>query len=124
VRYGPLEDPDNANQDEQQETSDPPFDDDLGGNNSECEAIKVWGGIGLIGSGTFSGLVGGALAAIGVGELSAGAPTIVGIFVGAHSLVVGGGMVAGGYVIFKEGIQSIMDSGCIPWVNNSSTTYP
>lgn len=62
------------------------------------------------------------MAAIGAGELSVGAPTIVGIFVGMHEFALGVITAGIGAGIIIKGVQALIDSGCIPGVGTNTET--
>lgn len=88
--------------------------------SGHCDVSKAIAGGSLILLGSYVGGLGLGLAVVGIGELSVGAPTVVGIFIGFHSVAVGGMMAGVGYFIIRSGVQSIINSDCIPGIENDS----
>jgi hypothetical protein len=89
---------------------------------TECDASQAIAGLGIVGLGAVPSGLGLGLAISGIIELSATSITIVGAFIGFHSLAVGTIMIGSGYAIMRAGVMAIIDSGCIPGLETDSTS--
>jgi len=81
--------------------------------SGHCDVSKALGGgaIVLLGGGIFG--VGVAFFGIGLIEVTAASPTIVGIFIGFHEMGVGGLMAGAGVLVVEKGVEAIIDSDCL-----------
>jgi RHS repeat-associated protein len=90
--------------------------------HTDCDATQAIAGLGIVGLGSVPFGLGLGLAISGIAELSTSSITIIGAFVGFHSLSVGTLMTGAGYVIMKAGVQAVIDSDCIHGLETDSTS--